>query len=120
MVVSLWGGLEEKPDKRSRFLVPLSLCPFGGLKWVGLPAQVPKGLEKARPFPRGKIHLSTKLADTHLEMPPRQDAEKVDDRDADTPDAWVKRHKDCVASFSLRMFWEMCRSQTFVGGCRAV
>merc|ERR1719161_1035299 len=29
-------------------------------------------------------------------MPPRQDAEVVDQRDADTPDKWIKRHKDMV------------------------
>ena len=59
-------------------------------------AAAPQGSETVRDgkIVDGKIQLSTRLADTHLEMPPRQDAEKVDDRDADTPDAWVKRHKD--------------------------
>jgi DMSO/TMAO reductase YedYZ molybdopterin-dependent catalytic subunit len=44
----------------------------------------------------GKIRLSTQLDDITLTMPPRQDAEIVDERDADTPDKWVKRHKDMV------------------------
>mmetsp|Transcript_114003 Transcript_114003/g.219393 ORF Transcript_114003/g.219393 Transcript_114003/m.219393 type:complete len:86 (-) Transcript_114003:1151-1408(-) len=29
-------------------------------------------------------------------MPPRQDAAEVDSQDADTPDKWIKRHKDMV------------------------
>eukprot|EP00441_Pelagodinium_beii_P004767 CAMPEP_0197703292 /NCGR_PEP_ID=MMETSP1338-20131121/125363_1 /TAXON_ID=43686 ORGANISM="Pelagodinium beii, Strain RCC1491" /NCGR_SAMPLE_ID=MMETSP1338 /ASSEMBLY_ACC=CAM_ASM_000754 /LENGTH=525 /DNA_ID=CAMNT_0043287185 /DNA_START=47 /DNA_END=1624 /DNA_ORIENTATION=+ len=44
----------------------------------------------------GKIELSTDLWETSLEMPPRQDAEKVDARDADTPDNWIKRHEAMV------------------------
>jgi len=44
----------------------------------------------------GVIQLSTDLAETNLKMPPRQDGTVVDARDADTPDAWVKRHKDMV------------------------
>jgi len=44
----------------------------------------------------GNIQLSTELKDMSLKMPPRQDGTVVDSRDADTPDAWVKRHKDMV------------------------
>lgn len=44
----------------------------------------------------GKIMLSTDVSDTSIEMPPRQDGEKVDQRDADTPDNWIKRHPDMV------------------------
>merc|ERR1719181_1559213 len=44
----------------------------------------------------GKIMLSTDLWETSLEMPPRQDGDKVDARDADTPDNWIKRHESMV------------------------
>eukprot|EP00930_Biecheleria_cincta_P079161 TRINITY_DN668_c0_g1_i2.p1 TRINITY_DN668_c0_g1~~TRINITY_DN668_c0_g1_i2.p1 ORF type:complete len:894 (+),score=177.37 TRINITY_DN668_c0_g1_i2:70-2751(+) len=44
----------------------------------------------------GKILLSTALDDVHLTMPPRQDAPEVDVQDSDTPDKWIKRHKDMV------------------------
>merc|ERR1719316_443108 len=43
-----------------------------------------------------KIQISTQLDDYYLAMPPRQDAEEVDTMDADTPDKWIKRHKDMV------------------------
>merc|ERR550539_477266 len=36
------------------------------------------------------------MTDTYLTMPPRQDAEALDERDADTPDAWIRRHPDMV------------------------
>ncbi len=44
----------------------------------------------------GKVALSTYTDPISLEMPPRQDAAKVDVRDADTPDGWVKRHPAMV------------------------
>jgi len=44
----------------------------------------------------GRICLSTKLEDTYVTMPPKQEAQIVDKRDADTPDHWVKRHEDMV------------------------
>eukprot|EP00928_Gymnodinium_smaydae_P010609 TRINITY_DN1399_c0_g1_i1.p1 TRINITY_DN1399_c0_g1~~TRINITY_DN1399_c0_g1_i1.p1 ORF type:complete len:902 (-),score=171.45 TRINITY_DN1399_c0_g1_i1:537-3242(-) len=44
----------------------------------------------------GKVALSTLVSDASLAMPPRQDATKVDARDADTPDGWVKRHEAMV------------------------
>mmetsp|Transcript_52754 Transcript_52754/g.97640 ORF Transcript_52754/g.97640 Transcript_52754/m.97640 type:complete len:902 (-) Transcript_52754:90-2795(-) len=44
----------------------------------------------------GSISLSTKLWETSLVMPPRQDGTKVDTRDVGTPDEWVKRHEDML------------------------
>ena len=42
------------------------------------------------------VRVSLSLADIHLALPPKQNAEEVDEQDVDTPDAWVKRHKDMV------------------------
>mmetsp|Transcript_25439 Transcript_25439/g.45227 ORF Transcript_25439/g.45227 Transcript_25439/m.45227 type:complete len:813 (+) Transcript_25439:102-2540(+) len=44
----------------------------------------------------GKLQISTKLDDYYFPIPPRQDALEVDVQDADTPDKWIKRHKDMV------------------------
>jgi len=44
----------------------------------------------------GKIELSTSIEPTYMAVPPGQHASEVDARDADTPDAWIKRHKDMV------------------------
>lgn len=68
-------------------------------KWAyEAPAVVPFELEPTRDgaIKDGKIQLSTHLWGTSLEMPPRQDAKKVDEKDADTPDKWVQRHEAMV------------------------
>mmetsp|Transcript_20849 Transcript_20849/g.46852 ORF Transcript_20849/g.46852 Transcript_20849/m.46852 type:complete len:904 (-) Transcript_20849:42-2753(-) len=44
----------------------------------------------------GAIQLSTRLWDTSLTMPSRQDATQVDAKDVGTPDEWVKRHEDML------------------------
>lgn len=44
----------------------------------------------------GKVQISTKVDDYYFPIPARQDAEEVDAQDADTPDKWIKRHKDMV------------------------
>jgi len=43
----------------------------------------------------GKLQISANV-DCFVTMPPRQDAEEVDTQDANSPDAWIKRHKDMV------------------------
>ena len=52
----------------------------------------------------GKIELSTALWETSLEMPPRQDAEEVDSRDANTPDKWIKRHPAMLRNTGMHPF----------------
>jgi len=59
-------------------------------------ATVSTQLEDSASDSSEKIELSTYVSPMSLEMPPRQDAKVVDDRDADTPDGWVMRHKSMV------------------------
>eukprot|EP00971_Amphidinium_carterae_P210901 4184654-Amphidinium_carterae.1 len=49
----------------------------------------------------GAISLSTRLWETSLVMPPRQDATDVDARDVGTPDEWVKRN-ECMLRLTGR------------------
>jgi len=56
----------------------------------------PDGVRDGKICQDGTVQLSTIVEDMSLAMPERQDAPEADARDQDSPDKWVKRHKDMV------------------------